>query len=153
MRRLPLAREPILTPHPPLPHQGWKNHTDYLNAVLGWPDQPFRRKNKLKLIRSEAEISPATIALLQEMNSWDLKLYDHAVRLTEARLRRFEETGVVGRELEELGGSSACKGPVNDPLWTKDGKRTRKPNPDSYLFTRPYCEDNSFHRDYRIVMW
>ncbi len=59
-----------------------------LGAAFGWTDLAYRRKNVNAERPPMEEVDPATIALIRDMNRYEIELYDFAVELHKAQIAR-----------------------------------------------------------------
>lgn len=133
---------------------GLANQTAYLNSMLGITpiDRSLFPLNRQKHNRTRDELSPTSLSQLEAANGWDMLLYEFAKRLVTSRLEAFQEAVAKGG-MGEGGEKVVCRAPHVDPKWRKDGDKTDKPFPDSYLYSRPYCMDNAFNRQLLRELW
>lgn len=140
---------------------GTANQTAYLNSLLGIEplQRPLLPLNRQKPYSSRGELDARSLAELERANHWDILLYEFACRLVASRLAAYQDK----RAKQEMQGPGAGEGEAEerlecrradvDPSWRKDGDKVDKPFPDSYLYSRPYCMDNAFHRVLLRELW
>lgn len=58
----------------------------YLQCLFGWLDISYHKKNVTKERPKMADVAPETLALIREVNRFDVALYEHARRLFEQRV-------------------------------------------------------------------
>lgn len=154
-------------------HMGWRNQTDYARALLWGQEEEeegaaaaaaaeaeavvaekkrklegggggarMQHHNKYAAKGDDAEIDAETLRGLWRANYWDLLLYDYAQNLVAERIAAFEAGGLP------RGDGKPCRAPVNDPSFRRDaargGQDPEKPNPDTFLFTAPFCANNDY---------
>lgn len=123
--------------------------TEYLNWFFGDPFLAFRWKNSSIKKKSKEALDEETLALIRRLNYWDIKLYEFAKELVSSRIEaaqqdpEFNRYWDVGhkelqaeRHLAQMQ-APICRNPINDPLWTRNGKPWA--NAISNLYSQPKC--------------
>jgi len=71
----------------------FEESTEYIASLYGWTSRPHRKQKKKTRGRPQvSDLDSATLRTLRDVHEYDLRLYDHACELLDARLSGVRES-------------------------------------------------------------